>query len=70
MNASTTPAIAISGPSTDHVVVLLIGLPCTAPNPCSVNSTPNSASVTPAMSNPCRMSAIVPYPRPAWNNYD
>jgi hypothetical protein len=34
------PAMAISGPAIDHVVVLLIGLPPTNPIPCRVNSTP------------------------------
>lgn len=34
------PKAAISGPATDHVVVLLIGLPPTNPIPCRVNNTP------------------------------
>lgn len=41
------PIIAMIGPRIDHVVVLLIGLPATAPNPCSANSKPASATKTP-----------------------
>ena len=58
--ASTTPITAMIGPSTDHVVVLLIGLPCTAPNPCRVNSTPNNAITTPSAPTVFRMVAILP----------
>tara|TARA_B100001989_G_scaffold24298_1_gene14610 strand:+ start:226 stop:468 length:243 start_codon:yes stop_codon:yes gene_type:complete len=42
-----TPATAMIGPATDHVVVSVIGLPPTNPNPCNANSTPERATRTP-----------------------
>ena len=47
----------------DHVVVLLIGLPDTASNPCSANSRPASATITPttktmALRIPSTLTAI------------
>ncbi len=39
--------IAMTGPANDQVVVLLIGLPETAPTPCSVNNKPDRATKTP-----------------------
>jgi len=47
-NAMAMPISAMTGPRMDHVVVLLIGLPDTAPNPCSVNKRPASATSTPS----------------------
>ncbi|MDT5126235.1 MAG: hypothetical protein QOG79_2722 [Mycobacterium sp.] len=41
------PTNATIGPITDHVVVLLIGLPPTTPNPCSAHNRPNNATITP-----------------------
>jgi hypothetical protein len=48
MSAMAMPISAMNGPSMDHVVVLLIGLPDTAPNPCNANSRPASATSTPS----------------------
>lgn len=42
-----TPIRAVMGPMIDHVVVLLIGLPCNAPKPCSAHTVPKNASTTP-----------------------
>lgn len=41
------PTSAVIGPMTDHVVVLLIGLPCNAPKPCSAHTVPKNANTTP-----------------------
>ena len=54
--ASTRPARAMIGPSTVHVVVLLIGDPCTAPIPCRVNRIPNKTNAIPATSAVLRMT--------------
>ena len=54
--ASLYPASAISGPSTDHVVVFVIGLPWTAPNPCNAKSKPNSATTMPSAMTAVRMA--------------
>ncbi len=54
-NAMAMPISAMIGPRTDQVVVLLIGLPDTAPNPCSVNSRPASATSTPITAIAMRM---------------
>ncbi|AFC53799.1 hypothetical protein OCQ_22870 [Mycobacterium paraintracellulare] len=35
------------GPMTDQVVVLLIGLPPSTPNPCNAQITPNNATISP-----------------------
>ena len=51
---------AITGPSTVHVMVLLIGLPCTLPMPCRVNNTPNSTIRTPRPRIAFRMVLILP----------
>ena len=47
-NAIAMPISTMTGPRTDQVVVLLIGLPDTAPKPCSVNRRPASATSTPS----------------------
>lgn len=41
------PITAVMGPMTDQVVVLLIGLPPSTPNPCSAQIKPNNATITP-----------------------
>lgn len=41
------PIKAVIGPMTDQVVVLLIGLPASTPNPCSAQISPNSATISP-----------------------
>ena len=53
------PISAMIGPSTDQVVVLLIGLPPTAPNPCSANSVPNMATTIPMTNTAIRIPATV-----------
>jgi hypothetical protein len=45
--AITMPINIVIGPMMDQVVVLLIGLPPSTPNPCSAQIRPNTA-----MSNP------------------
>jgi len=64
MYASATPAPAITGPSRDQVVVLLIALPWIAPSPCSVNNAPLSATRIPIISSACHIAAIVPHRGP------
>jgi len=41
------PTSAVIGPMIDQVVVLLIGLPPSTPNPCSAHSRPNNVTITP-----------------------
>ena len=41
------PISAVNGPMMDQVVVLLIGLPPSTPNPCSAQIRPNSATINP-----------------------
>ncbi len=41
------PVSTVTGPMTDHVVVLLIGLPPSTPNPCNAQIRPNSATINP-----------------------
>ncbi len=53
------PISATIGPRRDQVVVLLIGLPDTAPNPCSVKRRPASATSTPATMMTLRMTSTV-----------
>lgn len=45
--AITAPITAVMGPMTDQVVVLLIGLPPSTPNPCSAQIKPNNATINP-----------------------
>jgi hypothetical protein len=45
--AMTMPISTVIGPMIDHVVVLLIGLPRSTPNPWSAQMRPNSATITP-----------------------
>jgi hypothetical protein len=45
--ATTVPISAVIGPVMDHVVVLLIWLPPSTPNPWSAQIRPNSANVNP-----------------------
>ncbi len=45
--AMTMPISTVIGPIIDQVVVLLIGLPSSTPNPCSAQIKPNSATITP-----------------------
>jgi len=40
------PTSAVIGPITDQVVVLLIGLPPSTPNPCRAHSRPNNVTIT------------------------
>jgi AcrR family transcriptional regulator len=47
MVAMAMPTSAVIGPMTDHVVVLDIGLPPRTPKPCSAQSTPKHATMTP-----------------------
>jgi hypothetical protein len=46
--AITMPISTVIGPMMDQVVVLLIGLPPSTPNPCSAQIRPNSATITPS----------------------
>lgn len=48
--ATTIPISTVIGPMTDHVVVLLIGLPRRTPNPCSAHTTPKNARINPIAS--------------------
>ena len=41
------PISTVIGPMIDQVVVLLIGLPLSTPNPCSAQTRPNSATINP-----------------------
>jgi hypothetical protein len=43
----TMPITAVIGPMIDQVVVLLIGLPPSTPNPCSAQIKPNNATTNP-----------------------
>jgi hypothetical protein len=52
--AVAMPISAMIGPRTDQVVVLLIGLPPTTPNPCSANSTPKAVTAMPTISRMMR----------------
>jgi hypothetical protein len=45
--AITMPISTVIGPMMDQVVVLLIGLPPSIPNPCSAQIRPNSATINP-----------------------
>jgi len=45
--AITMPISAVIGPMMDQVVVLLIGLPPSTPNPCSAQIKPNNAAINP-----------------------
>ena len=45
--AITTPISAVIGPMMDQVVVLLIGLPPSTPNPWSAQIKPNNATINP-----------------------
>jgi hypothetical protein len=45
--AITMPSSAVIGPMMDHVVVLVIGLPPSTPNPCSAQIRPNNATINP-----------------------
>ena len=45
------PINAVIGPMTDQVVVLLIGLPSSTPNPCSAQITPKNATINPNANN-------------------
>jgi hypothetical protein len=45
--ATTTPISTVIGPLMDHVVVLLIGLPPSTPNPWSAQIKPNTATINP-----------------------
>ncbi len=45
--AITMPISAVIGPMTDQVVVLLIGLPRSTPNPWSAQIKPNTATINP-----------------------
>ena len=51
-----TPTTTTIGPMIDHVVVLLIGLPPTTPNPCNAHSRPNNATTTPSPTMAIRMT--------------
>jgi hypothetical protein len=46
-NAITTPISTVIGPMMDQVVVLLIGLPPSTPNPCNAQIRPNNATINP-----------------------
>ena len=46
--AITMPITTVIGPMMDQVVVLLIGLPRSTPNPCSAQIRPNKARSTPS----------------------
>jgi hypothetical protein len=45
--AITMPISTVIGPMMDQVVVLLIGLPPSTPNPCSAQIKPNNATINP-----------------------
>jgi hypothetical protein len=45
--AITMPISTVIGPMMDQVVVLLIGLPPSTPNPWSAQITPNAATINP-----------------------
>jgi hypothetical protein len=45
--AITMPISTVIGPMIDQVVVLLIGLPPSTPNPCSAHIRPNNATINP-----------------------
>jgi hypothetical protein len=45
--AITMPISTVIGPMMDQVVVLLIGLPPSTPNPCRAQIKPNSATINP-----------------------
>jgi hypothetical protein len=45
--ATTMPTNAVIGPMMDQVVVLLIGLPPSTPNPCKAQIKPNNATINP-----------------------
>lgn len=45
--AIAMPISTVIGPMMDHVVVLLIGLPPSTPNPCSAQMNPNTATSNP-----------------------
>jgi hypothetical protein len=45
--AIAMPISTVIGPMMDHVVVLLIGLPPSTPNPCSAQIRPNTATSNP-----------------------
>ena len=45
--AITRPISTVIGPMMDQVVVLLIGLPPSTPNPCSAQIRPNAATINP-----------------------
>ena len=45
--AITIPISTVIGPIMDQVVVLLIGLPPSTPNPCSAQIRPNKATINP-----------------------
>jgi hypothetical protein len=45
--AIAMPISAVIGPMMDQVVVLLIGLPRSTPNPWSAQITPNNATINP-----------------------
>ena len=45
--AITRPTSTVIGPMMDQVVVLLIGLPPSTPNPCSAQIRPNNATIKP-----------------------
>jgi hypothetical protein len=47
-NAITRPMSTVIGPLMDHVVVLLIGLPPSTPNPWSAQIRPNTARMNPS----------------------
>jgi hypothetical protein len=46
--ATAMPISTVIGPMMDQVVVLLIGLPPSTPNPCSAQIRPNSATINPS----------------------
>ena len=52
--AMAMPISATIGPRMDQVVVLLMGLPPTTPNPCSAKSTPKALTAMPTISRMMR----------------
>jgi hypothetical protein len=64
-SAMAMPVNAITGPRADHVVVLLIGLPDSAPNPCNANTRPASAIRTPTTTMAPRTSSTIVLPADA-----
>lgn len=54
-----TPISAMIGPSTDQVVVPLIGLPPTTPKPWNANSVPNMATTIPMTNTAIRIPSTV-----------